>query len=335
MDLSPLRKFEILGPDAEALMQATMTRDIRRLAVGQVVYTAMCNETGGMIDDGTVFRLGAGQLPLRRRRPSTTGVWLREQAERLGLNACGSSPRPTSCTTSPCRAPRSREILHEIVWTPPTQTAARGAASGSASRSAASATRTGSRRRVAHRLHGRARLRGLLPPERRARRSGRGLGGRRSRTGIKPLGLDALDMLRIEAGLIFAGYEFDDQVDPFEAGIGFTVTLDKEDDFVGRDALIERKAHPQRTLVGPRARGQRDRRARRLRPRRPRADRRRHERHAVAVLRKNIALCRIAVQHAELGTEVEVGKLDGHQKRIPATVVRHPFYDPEKLRPRS
>ena len=44
--------------------------------------------------------------------------------------------------------------------------------------------------------------------------------------GLKPLGLDALDMIRIEAGLIFAGYEFDDQVDPFEAGIGFTVKLD-------------------------------------------------------------------------------------------------------------
>jgi aminomethyltransferase len=53
------------------------------------------------------------------------------------------------------------------------------------------------------------------------------------------------------------------------------------------------------------------------------------------VLRKNIALCRIAVQYAEPGTEVEVGKLDGHRKRIPATVVRFPFYDPEKTRPRS
>ena len=53
------------------------------------------------------------------------------------------------------------------------------------------------------------------------------------------------------------------------------------------------------------------------------------------VLRKNIALCRMAVQYAEPGTEVEVGKLDGEQKRIPATVVRIPFYDPEKKRPRS
>jgi aminomethyltransferase len=53
------------------------------------------------------------------------------------------------------------------------------------------------------------------------------------------------------------------------------------------------------------------------------------------LLKKNIALCRMAVEHSEVGAEVEVGKLDGHQKRIPATVVAIPFYDPEKKRPRS
>jgi aminomethyltransferase len=52
-------------------------------------------------------------------------------------------------------------------------------------------------------------------------------------------------------------------------------------------------------------------------------------------LRTNVALCRMAVQYSELGTEVEVGKLDGLQKRIPARVVRFPFYDPDKTRPRS
>ena len=97
-----------------------------------------------------------------------------------------------------------------------------------------------------------------------------------------PLGLDALDMLRIEAGLIFAGYEFDDQVDPFEAGIGFTVTADKEDDFVGREALARTPRAPAAAPRRARARGQRDGRARRLCPRRPLAGRRRHERHALA-----------------------------------------------------
>ena len=85
MDLSPLRKFEVVGPDAEALLQAAVTRNIRKLADGQVVYTAMCNETGGMLDDATVFRLAAdrfrfvggdehdGDLAARARREARTG----------------------------------------------------------------------------------------------------------------------------------------------------------------------------------------------------------------------------------------------------------------------
>ena len=53
------------------------------------------------------------------------------------------------------------------------------------------------------------------------------------------------------------------------------------------------------------------------------------------ILRKNIALCRMQVEHSELGTEVEVGKLDGKQKRLPAKVVPFPFYDPSKSRVRD
>jgi glycine cleavage system T protein (aminomethyltransferase) len=53
------------------------------------------------------------------------------------------------------------------------------------------------------------------------------------------------------------------------------------------------------------------------------------------ILKKNVALARVAIQYAGLETALEVGKLDGLQKRIPATVVRFPFYDPEKTRPRS
>jgi len=52
-------------------------------------------------------------------------------------------------------------------------------------------------------------------------------------------------------------------------------------------------------------------------------------------LNKNIALCITDVKYSEMGTEVEVGKIDGHQKRIKAKVVRFPFYDPEKLRVKS
>ena len=141
--------------------------------------------------------------------------------------------------------------------------------------------------------------------------------------------------MRIEAGLIFAGYEFCDQVDPFEAGIGFAVALDHDEDFVGRAALEERREHPQRRLVGLELEGNEVA---------GHGDFVYVGRQRVGVVtsgcrsphrRKPVALCRMAVQYAELGTAVEVGKLDGLQKRIPAEVVRFPFYDPDKTRPRS
>ena len=53
IDLSSLRKFEIIGPDAEELMNYTLTRNIKKLSIGQVVYSAMCYENGMMFDDGT------------------------------------------------------------------------------------------------------------------------------------------------------------------------------------------------------------------------------------------------------------------------------------------
>lgn len=113
------------------------------------------------------------------------------------------------------------------------------------------------------------------------------------------------------------------------------MNLETEDDFVGRGALEERRAHPQHALVGLELEGNE-----------PGAhgDSVRLGREQVGVvtsgtrspiLEKNIAVCRITIQYAELGTEVELGKLDGHQKRIPAAVVRFPFYDPCKTRPRS
>ncbi len=332
MDLSPLRKFEILGPDAEALLQATMTRDIRRLSDGQVVYTALCNETGGMLDDGTVFRLTADNFRFIGGA-EYDGIWLREQAERLGLRVWVKESTDELHNVA-VQGPASREILSQIVWTSPAQTPfaelrwfrfAVGRLGGPQGLPLI-ASRTGYSGELGYELF-------CHPKDAPALWDAVMEAGAPS--GLQPLGLDALDMLRIESGLVFAHYEFDDQVDPFEAGIGFTVTADKEDDFVGREALLERRAHPQRTLVGLELEGNETA---------GHGDCVHVGRSQVGVvtsgtrspiLKKNVALCRMALQYTEIGTEVEVGKLDGHQKRIPATVVRFPFYDPDKTRPRS
>ena len=332
MDLSPLRKFEILGPDAEALLQATMPRDIRRLSDGQVVYTAMCNDTGGMIDDGTVFRLGADNFRFVGAS-DYDGVWLREQAELLGLRAWVKQSTDDLHNIS-VQGPSSREILSQIIWTAAAQTPFAElkwfrfsiARLGEPQGIPLVASRTGYSGELGYELF-------CHPKDAPAVWDAVLAAG--APAGLVPLGLDALDMLRIESGLIFAGYEFDDQTDPFEAGIGFTVTADKEDDFVGKEALAERREHPQRVLVGLELEGNETG---------GHGDCVHLGRQQVGVvtsgtrspvLKKNVALCRMNVRYAELGTEVEVGKLDGHQKRIPATVVPLPFYDPEKTRPRS
>ena len=332
MDLSPLRKFEVLGPDAEALVQATVTRDVRRLSDGQVVYTAMCNDTGGMIDDGTVFRLAPNNFRWVGGS-EYGGVHLREQAERLGLRVWVKESTEELHNVA-VQGPASRGLLTPLIWTAPTQTPFPElrwfrfsvARIGGPQGIPLIASRTGYSGELGYELF-------CHPRDAPALWDAVLAAG--APVGLLPLGLEALDMLRIEAGLVFAGYEFDDQVDPFEAGIGFTVPADKDDDYLGKDALGERRAHPQRALVGLELEGNEPA---------GHGDCVHAGRHQVGVvtsgtrsptLKKTIALCRMNVRYAEPGTEVEVGKLDGHQKRIPATVVRFPFYDPDKTRPRS
>ncbi|MFP6708774.1 MAG: aminomethyltransferase family protein, partial [Alphaproteobacteria bacterium] len=333
MDLSPLRKFEVLGPDAETLMQTVLTRNVRRMAVGQVAYTAMCYPHGGMIDDGTALRLGPDNFRWIGG-DDYSGLWLREQAQKLGLKTLVKSSTEQLHNVA-VQGPKSRDILKQIIWTPPAQplveelewfrfTIGR---LGDMHGRPVMVSRTGYTGELGFEIF-------CHPDD--AGEIWDALWEAGQPYGLTPLGLEALDILRIEAGLVFAGYEFCDQTDPYEAGIGFTVPLkSKEDDFIGRDALVQRKTNPQRKLVGLELSGNEPA---------GHGDCVHVGRPQIGVvtsatrspiLRKNIALCRIDVQHAELGTEVEVGKLDGHQKRIPATVVPFPFYDPKKERVRA
>lgn len=333
MDLSALRKFEITGPDAETLMQTALTRDIRKLAVGQVVYSALCYESGGMLDDGTLFRLGPDNFRWIGG-DDYGGIWLRELAKKLGLKAWVRNSTDQLHNLS-VQGPKSREILKNCIWTPPAQANMDElqwfrfciGRIGDHNGAPVVVSRTGYTGELGYEIF-------CHPKDAATVWDAVFEAGRPH--GIKPLGLAALDMLRIESGLIFAGYEFNDQTDPFEAGIAFTVPLkSKSDDFIGKAALIKRKESPQRVLVGLEIEGNEVA---------AHGDCVRIGRQQVGVitsatrspiLKKSIALCRIDIGASAIGTEVEVGKLDGHQKRIPAKVVRFPFYDPEKTRPRS
>ena len=334
IDLSPLRKYEVTGPDAEKLMQTCVTRNVRKLSDGQVVYTAMCHPTGGMIDDGTVFRLGRENFRWIGGQLGYSGVWLREQAEQLGLQVWVRNSTEQLHNLQ-VQGPNSRSILEQAVWTRPDQPTIEElgwfrfaiARIGDYDGIPLVVSRTGYTGELGYEVF-------CHPLDAPAVWDAIFEAG--TDHGLVPMGLAALDMLRIEAGLIFAGHEFCDQTDPYEAGIGFTVPLKtKEEDFIGRDALLKRRDNPQRRLVGLELAGGEPA---------GHGDGVYVGRNQVGVvtsgtisplLRKNIALCRMAVEYAEIGTATEVGKLDGHEKRIEAKVVRYPFYDPDKTRVRG
>jgi aminomethyltransferase len=333
IDLSPLRKFEVTGPDAEALMQYCVTRDMRRLSTGQVVYTAMCYEHGGMIDDGTVLRLGQNNFRWIGG-VDFGGLWLRQQAEKMGFKAWVRSSTEQMHNIA-VQGPSSRDILKEIIWTSPAQPAMGElewfrftiGRIGGFEGAPVVVSRTGYTGEIGYEIF--CHPKDALAVFDAVWNAGQSYG-------LKPMGLEALDMVRIEAGLIFANSEFTDQTDPFEAGIGFTVPLaTKSDDFIGREALMRRKANPRQVLVGldidsnePVGHGDCVHVGR-------------AQIGAVTsavrspVLKKHIALARLDVTHAAPGTAVEIGKLDGHQKRLPAVVSKFPHYDPEKKRVRS
>ena len=333
IDLSSLRKFEIIGPDAEELMNYTLTRNVKKLSVGQIVYSAMCYENGMMFDDGTLLRLSETGFRWICG-DEYGGEWLKEIAKKKNFNAIVKNSTDQISNVS-LQGPKSREILKKIIFTPPTQP---------------SIDELGWFRFTICRIE---ELQGIPLIVSRTGYTGElgyevwchpkhapevwdKLMEAGKDDGLIPAGFAALDKLRIEAGLILFGAEFDGEQDPFEAGIGFAVPLKtKEEDFIGKEELIKRKANPQKKLVGLELNGKEIA---------GHGDCVHIGRSQVGIvtsgclsstLNKNIALCRIDVQYSEIGTEVEIGKIDGHQKRIGAKVVGFPFYDPTKSRVRA
>jgi aminomethyltransferase len=333
IDLSPLRKVEVTGPDAEALMQYVLTRDMKKLSQGQVVYSAMCYEHGGMIDDGTAFRLGQNNFRWIGG-DDYGGVWLRDWAAKLGLQAMVRSSTDQLHNLS-VQGPNSREILRRMVWTAPMQPTIdelgwfRFAVVrlGGPAGAPLVVSRTGYTGELGYEVF-------CHPKDGTAVYDA--VWNHGTDLGLRPMGLAALDMVRIEAGLIFAGYDFSDQTDPFEAGIGFTVPLkSKTDDFIGREALIRRKENPMHRFVGLEIDaattvghgdglfvGRAQVGVVTSATRSP-------------VLGRQIALARVDVAHAAPGTALEVGKLDSQQMRLPAVIVPLSHYDPKKTRPQS
>ncbi len=333
IDLSSLRKFEILGPDAEELMNYILTRNIKKLSVGQVVYSSMCYENGLMFDDGTLLKMSDNGFRWICG-DEYAGEWLKEKAKKKNYKVLIKNSTDQINNIS-LQGPNSRKILEKFIFTPPTQPSVSElqwfrftiCRVEELNGIPLIVSRTGYTGELGYEIW-------CHPSD--APKVWDKVMEAGKNEGLITAGFGALDLLRIEAGLILFGNEFDGQVDPFEAGVGFTVPLKtKTDDFVGRDELIKRKENPQKKLVGLELIGK---------EKANHGDCVHIGRSQVGVitsgcisptLNKNIALCRMDIVHSEIGKDVEVGKIDGHQKRIPAKIVGFPHYDPQKLRVKS
>jgi aminomethyltransferase len=315
-DLSPLRKFEFKGPDALALAQKLVTRDLSRMKDGQVHYAPMCDEDGGIVDDCTVFRFGPEHAWLISGNEADA-EWVLGVAGRLKVQAANVTDRLPNLAV---QGPQSRDVLRALVGPVVDGIKYYWFAEAGIKGVPVVLSRTGYTGEIGYEI--------FVAPEHAetiwnaVMEAGRG-------ANILPCGLLSLDMVRVEYGLLFYGYDMDRSNNPFEMGLDSLVALDGPA-YIGREALQAIHAHGvEKKLVG-------------LEIDAPEAvgggtvlDQDGREIGSITspnyspLLQKSIALAFVQTPLATIGRRVTV---DDGGTRHAATVARTPFYDPEKKR---
>jgi aminomethyltransferase len=345
LDVSPLFKYEVRGPDAARLLSRMLVRDVSKLAVGRVGYACWCDDRGKVIDDGTVARLDEDQFRLTAADP--TLHWLQALARGFRVTLEDSSTRLAALAL---QGPTSRDVLRAASDADLDALRFFGVTTARIDGLDVWISRTG--------------YTGDLGYEVWVERGGAlrlwdALMAAGAPYGITPAGLDALDMTRIEAGFILLGVDYFSapkvvlearKSTPYELGLGWTVHLDRGT-FVGREALAAEKARgPAWTLVGLEvswAALEALYESYSLPPNLPpRASREglpvyAEERQVGKVtshtwspiLKKYIALASVEAPYAEPGAVLDLEHtVEFERRRVPATVVATPFFDPERKR---
>jgi aminomethyltransferase len=245
IDISPLYKYLVSGPDATRLVDRVITRDTRRMAVGQVWYTPWCDEYGKVIDDGTVSRIG--EQVYRWTAADPTLRWLRRNATGLQVDVEDISERVAALAL---QGPMSARVLRAASDADIDALRYFRVVSGRIGRVPVDISRTGYTGDLGYELWIPADF--ALEVWDTLMREGRPFD-------IRPAGMLALDVARVEAGLLLIDVDFNSSrkaliesqtYTPFELGLGRLVTLDKAP-FVGRKPLAEEaRRGPSRMVVG-------------------------------------------------------------------------------------
>jgi aminomethyltransferase len=229
-DESPLRKWDLRGPDALALADALFTNDMSALELGQVRYGAICDEQGKMIMDGTVFHLGEGHC-LSITSYDSDLAWFRQVAADRKLDV-EIHDRTAEMPHLQVQGPKARDVLRPITEGADVDAlryfrfVTEGVSIGGLP---CWLSRTGYSGELGFELY-------CAPGDATALWHAVLDAGRPH--GLEPIGLSAIETLRIESGLLFPDIDyFPHQTDPYEVRLDNVIKLDKQTDFVGRDAL--------------------------------------------------------------------------------------------------
>jgi aminomethyltransferase len=343
IDISPLMKYLIEGPDAARLLDRITPRNVAKMAIGQVFYTGWCDEEGKLLDDGTITRLGERSFRLTSAEPSLR--WLAMNAVGLDVTVTEVTDRVAALSL---QGPKSRAILNRCCTDSlDTLKFFRMAPNRLADR-AVTISRTGYTGDLGYEIWIDAA--DALPVWDALMAAG-------ADYGAVPCGILAMDMARVEAGLFMIDVDYTaanhawiagQKSSPYEMGLGWTVNLDKPGYFVGRRALErEHREGSAWKLVGLEVDWEGLEKlyaAVGLPPQIPSMAVRgslpvmkdgRQVGYASTstwspVLKKYIALVHLQRPHYEPGTRVDIEiTVEHHRRHTPARVVTLPFYEPE------
>ncbi|MEX2467465.1 MAG: glycine cleavage system aminomethyltransferase GcvT [Gemmatimonadota bacterium] len=237
-DVSHMGEFFVTGPQALDLVQRISVNDAARMEIGQAQYSAMCDESGGVVDDLLVYRFADRyMLVVNAANLHKDLTWIRSHAEGLDVKVRDAS---TEMALLALQGPVAREVLRPLVDLDLDGIPYYRFAEGGVRGTPAVVSATGYTGEDGFELYVPAEtvvtLWTLLLEE----------GGER----VAPAGLGARDSLRLEMGYPLYGNDLDAEHTVLEAGLGWLTKLDKGP-FVGRDALrAQKEAGLERRLVG-------------------------------------------------------------------------------------
>jgi aminomethyltransferase len=231
IDVSPLYKYEVRGRDALKLVNRVITRDAGKCAVGQALYTCLCEDDGAVIQDGTVFRMAEDHFRFHLADPSLR--WLKLNALALEVSIEEVSEQTAALAL---QGPNALKILQSLVEVELSKLRFFRFTSGRIEHIPVIVSRTGYTGDLGYEV--------WLGAEY-AERVWNLVTEKGAAFGIKPAGMLALDVARLEAGFILLEVDYvgaekalipSQRYSPFEIGLGWTVDLNK-DHFVGAEAL--------------------------------------------------------------------------------------------------